>query len=275
MRRLLERDDCATLRRRTEALTIVPEDEVAAAANEDAARRLLEEWSWSSCAHGVKMICANGDLADASMVLSGCVRGNAVPYTLGAGAASKGSAMYQMKYMRKESVDISACASVLEAARQAAVHKPTSSADDVGEPSRNAKHFIQHCLNHAHMELEGTQAAGVVLGVPSANGSKVLDYHSAWDHIAMALSACDAWGKETVELSVHRDVQRAQRHAADAEDRVFWEMFEQDTDDEDDDDMLGVDADGVRVCTDRPAMDLLEFVRTRTLLARLCPPPRL
>ena len=39
------------------------------------------------------------------------------------------------------------------------------------------------------MELEATQAAGLVLGVKSYGASDELDYHSAWDHIKVAAEA--------------------------------------------------------------------------------------
>ena len=55
----------------------------------------------------------NGIIVDFSRVLSGCTKGNAVPYTLGAGQGSKGASMYQIKYMGKDCVEISASASVL------------------------------------------------------------------------------------------------------------------------------------------------------------------
>ena len=57
--------------------------------------------------------------------------------------------------MRKESVDIAASATVLAHAERVCVRHHTSSAEDAGQPERNAKHFVQHCLNHAHMEVRG------------------------------------------------------------------------------------------------------------------------
>ena len=39
------------------------------------------------------------------------------------------------------------------------------------------------------MELEATQAAGLVLGVKSYGASDELDYHSPWDHIKVAAEA--------------------------------------------------------------------------------------
>ena len=44
-------------------------------------------------------------------------------------------------------------------------------------------------VEHSGMELEATQAAGLVLGVKSYGASDELDYHSAWDHIKVAAEA--------------------------------------------------------------------------------------
>ena len=43
------------------------------------------------------------------------------------------------------------------------MHDHSSSADDKCTAERTSKHFCQHVINHASMELEATQAAGVVL----------------------------------------------------------------------------------------------------------------
>ena len=44
-------------------------------------------------------------------------------------------------------------------------------------------------VKHSGMELEATQAAGLVLGVKSYGASDELDYHSGWDHIKVAAEA--------------------------------------------------------------------------------------
>ena len=58
------------------------------------------------------MACRNAIIADFTIVLAGCIKSNAVPYHLGAGAGSKAAAMYQIKYAYQESVQISASASL-------------------------------------------------------------------------------------------------------------------------------------------------------------------
>ena len=145
-------------------------------------RRLLAEWGSPS------FVCRNGIIADWNPVMAACTAGNAVPLTLGAGSASKATAMYSIKYMGKDSVNISASASVLHEAHRK-VHDHPSSADDKCTAERTSKHFCQHVINHASMELEATQAAGVVLGIKSYGRSDDIDYHSAWDHVKVAAYA--------------------------------------------------------------------------------------
>ena len=50
--------------------------------------RILRAWTEK------EFTCRNSIIADFSLVLSGCTRGNAVPYTMGAGIASKAASMY-------------------------------------------------------------------------------------------------------------------------------------------------------------------------------------
>ena len=145
-------------------------------------RRVLAEWGSPS------FVCRNGIIADWNPVMAACTAGNAVPLTLGAGSASKATAMYSIKYMGKDSVNISASASVLHESHRK-VHDHPSSADDKCTAERTSKHFCQHVINHASMELEATQAAGVVLGIKSYGRSDDLDYHSAWDHVKVAAYA--------------------------------------------------------------------------------------
>ena len=59
---------------------------------------LLRSWTYASASEA--MACRNGLVADYCEVLAGCVRGNAVPYSLGGGAGSKAGAMYQIKCAR-------------------------------------------------------------------------------------------------------------------------------------------------------------------------------
>ena len=92
------------------------------------------------------------------------------------------------RYMGKESVQISAASTVLIDSHKH-VHdvRTASTAEDSGEPERNAKHFAQTVINNSNMELEATQAAGIVLGIRSSGGSEHIEYISGWDHKRAAI----------------------------------------------------------------------------------------
>ena len=153
------------------------------AADPEAARRLIRAWA------NQETICLNGIVADFSKVLTGCTKGNAVPLTLGAGAASKSTSMYQIKYMGKNSTKLSVSVPVLIDALRHVRNYP-STADDRDQPSRVAKYFTQHVINHSAVELEATQAAALVLGIGSSGGSDHIEYHHAWDYVKVAVAAC-------------------------------------------------------------------------------------
>ena len=180
---LLARADFRALRDRLDEDCADPSADAELAQVEKRMRRLrnlLEQLAAS------EMTCRNGRMADFSIYIAGCTNGNAVPYDLGAGEGSKGAAMYEIKYMGKDCVDLGAAASVLvDAAKH--VREYPSVAEDSGEDGRTARHFAQHVINHSHMELEAVQAAGVVLGLRSSGSSgSVLQYHSAWDLVKQA-----------------------------------------------------------------------------------------
>ena len=100
--------------------------------------------------------------------------------TLGAGQGSKSASLYQIKYMSKNSVDISQSASVLIEAYDHNVKYP-SVAEDATTYDRIAKYFCQRVINHSAMELEGGQAAEIVLGERSSGSSDALVFFSGWD----------------------------------------------------------------------------------------------
>lgn len=95
--------------------------------------------------------------------------------------------------MGKDSVQISASATLLaDAHRHIRDPLTMSSAEDAGQPERNAKHFMQHVINSANMELEATQAASIVLDMPSSTGSHGHEYHCAWDAVHLAeVASCN------------------------------------------------------------------------------------
>ena len=109
LRKVLHSGDFCELRHAIYGLAEEPPPEPTEAAEAEAYRSkegararalfdLLAEWTWSSS--GAKMACRNGLIADYNLVNAGCVRGNSVPYSLGAGAGSKAGAMYQIKCAR-------------------------------------------------------------------------------------------------------------------------------------------------------------------------------
>ena len=112
------------------------------------------------------MRCRNALIADGSPTLSACTGSNAVIYVLGAGAPAKNASMYMVKYLIRDSVEISASATVLaDAAKHNRQHPSTS--EDHDAPDRIAKYFAQRVLN-SNMEMDATQAAGVVVGHSSS-----------------------------------------------------------------------------------------------------------
>ena len=181
-----EHDALGALRQRLVELCAEPPgaDADEAALERDARREaalsnLFAQWGGMSCRNAI--------IADFNICLSGCIRGNAVPYSLGAGAGSKGAAMYQIKYMGKNSVEISGGASVLIDAHKHVEQYPSVAEDAEANPTeRLAKHFCQRVVNTAALELEGVQAAALVLGIPSSGASDKIAYSSPWDVTKLA-----------------------------------------------------------------------------------------
>ena len=95
------------------------------------------------------------------------------------------TSMYQIKYMGKDCVQISASASMLLDAL-ANIDEYPSSAEDTGTEDRRTKHFCQHVINKGCMELEAFQAAGVVLGVKSSGKSDAIQYYNGWEVVRLA-----------------------------------------------------------------------------------------
>ena len=201
---LLAHSEFAALRHRIEQLAADPPSHVEDSEKHDREekqrfdelRGLLDDWTWTAVDAPKRpcvMACRNAIIADFTIVLAGCVKSNAVPYHLGAGAGSKAAAMYQIKYMGKDSVEISASANVLvEAHNYVRDDLTASTANDTGEPERIAKHFAQHVINCSNMELEATQAAGIVLGIASSGGSDNIEYLGAWDLDKVASAAAES-----------------------------------------------------------------------------------
>jgi hypothetical protein len=82
--------------------------------------------------------------------------------------------------MSKHNVDISQSASVLIEAFDHNAKFP-SVAEDASTYDRIAKYFCQRVINHSAMELEGGQAAEIVMEERSSGSSDALVYFSGWD----------------------------------------------------------------------------------------------
>ena len=133
------------------------------------------------------MICRQGIIADGNPTVCGCVGCNAVSYPLGAGTGAIAAGFYQCKYMGKDCVEISAAASFLVDAFEHIKNYPSKAADS-GDLERNAKHFVQRVLNHVNMELDATQAAGIVLGQSSSGHSNAIEYIYGHDVVKLAVA---------------------------------------------------------------------------------------
>ena len=140
------------------------------------ARDLVSVWK--------KMVCRNGSLVEFSPVLTRLLNCNTAPLLLGAGQSAKGAGLYMAKYMTKDSYKLQASLSVLLDARQHIKDYPTQ-AEDAGTSTRTTQHFLQRVLNSTTAELAPTQAAAIVLGMPSAAHSHTFVYACVWDAIRL------------------------------------------------------------------------------------------
>ena len=106
--------------------------------------------------------------------------------------------------MGKMVTQISASASVLKDAHEQIKAFPSGAEDRETDPQgREAKHFVQYVINHSQMELEATQAAGLVLNLSSAGGSDKVESEThfwAWDVVRLARLAEAAEVSETRPL---------------------------------------------------------------------------
>ena len=95
------------------------------------------------------------------------------------------ASVYQIKYMGKDCVQISASASMLLDAMKN-INEYPSSAEDTGTQDRRTIHFCQHAINKGCVEMEALQAAGVVLTIHSSGKSDAIQYYSGWDVVRVA-----------------------------------------------------------------------------------------
>ena len=136
------------------------------------ARQLVDVWRGMSC--------RSASLIEFSPLLTRLLNCNTAPLPLGAGQTAKGAGLYMCKYMVKEAYALAASLSVLLDARKHIEAYP-SKADDSGATGRTSKHFLQRVLNSTTAELAPTQAAAIVLGIPSQGHSHAFVFACAWD----------------------------------------------------------------------------------------------
>ena len=130
------------------------------------------------------MPCRNASLIEFSPVMTRLLNCNTAPLLLGAGQSAKGAGLYMCKYMVKDAYALQASLSVLLDARQHIKDYPTQ-AEDAGTDTRTTQHFLQRVLNSTTAELAPTQAAAIVLGIPSAAHSHTFVYACVWDAIRL------------------------------------------------------------------------------------------
>ena len=146
------------------------------------------------------MACRNAKLVEYCPTLSGSVMSNTAPLLLGAGDTAKGAAMYMVKYMVKDAYALAASLSVLADARRHIDQYP-SNADDAHTAARCTRHFLQRVLNAGGTELAPTQAAAIVLGVPSSGHSHSFVNSYVWDAVQL-LAVVRAGGALLEDASV-------------------------------------------------------------------------
>ena len=178
-----------------------------------AARAVLKAWD--------RLRCRNAIFVEFSPVLTGLTKSNTAPIMLGGGNAAKGAGLYMVKYMIKEAYQVSQALSVLCDARKHVAAYP-SIAEDSGAPDRTTKHFLQRVLNKSLAELSATQAAAIVLGVPSALYSHGFVFSYVWDAVRLT--------------SVMRRGKQHLREAQESEDAVTEEHEKSESDEDSDQD---------------------------------------
>lgn len=92
--------------------------------------------------------------------------------------------------MTKDSVKLNASLSTLVDAKKH-VDKWPSTADNSGEPLRNAMHFLQRSHNTVMSEVHDTQAASLLLNYPASMHTERFAYLASWDYVR---EACNIFG---------------------------------------------------------------------------------
>ena len=140
-------------------------------ANDRQMRELILQWS--------TLLCANASVTAYGYALTAAVRCNTAHLLLGAREAARNAMFYMVKYLTKDSTELSASLSVLNDVRERS-QRWESRADDRGTETRNAKYFLEKAVNQLHGELSDTQAAALLLGEEAHLTSESFVWGAPW-----------------------------------------------------------------------------------------------
>ena len=143
------------------------------------AARLVAKW------RSPKFICRNSLLIEYNELITSLLGCNTAPIPMGCSEGAKSAMFYMIKYVTKDAAAVQESLALLVDAKKHIEQYP-STAEDVGEDSRTARHFVERCVNQLQQEISDTQAAACLLG-RRAHGSSVDFKHSyPWEVLRYA-----------------------------------------------------------------------------------------
>ena len=134
--------------------------------------------------------CANASVADFNDVLTNVFNCNNAPYFLGAGEGARAAIFYMIKYITKDSVELSASLTVFADAL-ASTKKYGSVAEDAGTAARDGKlfaHRILNMLNGGTQEFSDTQLAAMLIGCDASFTTNAYFYFYWSSYVQLARS---------------------------------------------------------------------------------------
>ena len=144
----------------------------------------------------LELVCRNGYVVAYNMVSTAATGGsNTAMYPLGTAAQARPVTFYVVKYVTKDKVALSSSLTVLLAAQKHIEDYP-SRAENTGDPTRTAQHFVQRvCNSVAGMaEYGAAQAAEIALGHQASWVSHEFTYVWPWDLMSWVIADVgDAW----------------------------------------------------------------------------------
>ena len=134
--------------------------------------------------------CANAKVADYNDVITNVLNCNNAPYFLGAGEGARAALFYMIKYITKDSVELSASLTVFADAL-ASTKRHGSRAEDAGTSTRDGKlfaHRILNLLNGGTQEFSDTQMAAMLIGCDASSTSNSYFYFYWGSYLQLAKS---------------------------------------------------------------------------------------